>query len=152
MPSCSPRASALARSRSAGDALELRLALRRQSFAPFDCCSAELDGSELLLAHGDVAFVRAHRLLASGEIERQLRQRRVALVELGRSLAEHLLDGGPELPGAFLAPFEIADRRLELIGVLLDLAPLLLDPGLERVVSVGRGEQCPEPVADSVVT
>ena len=132
-------------------ALQRGLALGCDRLAPLDGSASQLDGTEFLLANSDVALLRAHAFLASRELERELRQVGVPLVELGGSLPQHLLDRGAELPGAFFAPFEVGDRRLELVGVLLDLASRLLYPSLDSVRVVGCGEKGAKPVPNAFV-
>ena len=131
--------------------LERRLTLGRGLLAPLDGGAPQLHGSQLLLANGEVLLELAHGLLARAQVRRQRGQLRVALVELGRAVPEHLLDRGPEPGGLLLAPLEPLDRGLQARRLLLDLAAALVDQRLDCLLVVGRAEERLEPVADAVV-
>ena len=131
--------------------LEGRLALRRRLLAPLDRGAAELDGSELLLAERDVALLLAHGLVAGAKLDRERGQLGLPLVELGRAVAEHLLDRAPESCGLLLAPLEALDRLLQPLGLLLDLAAAVADQRVDRLLVVGRREERLQPVANAFV-
>ena len=92
-------------------------------------------------------------LLAAGQLGRELVQLRVPVVQLGRPVAEHLLDGDAKLARPLLTPLEIRDGRGELLGARLELAAALgdelLDRRLDRRARVR--EQVAQPVPDAVV-
>ncbi len=73
------------------------------------------------------------------------------LVELGGTVAKHLLDGAAEPPCLLLTPLEVGDRRLELLRALLDLAATRADERLGRLLVIRGREQRLEPVPDPVV-
>ena len=118
---------------------------------PFDRGPAELDGSELLLAERGLALLRAHGLLAGPQLDRERGQLGLPLVELGRAVAEHLLDRAPESCRLLLAPLEALDRLPQPLGLLLELATAVADHRIDRLLVVGRGEQRPQPVPDPLV-
>ena len=133
-----------------GHLLEGGLALRRGLLTPLERGAAELDGSELLLAERNVAFLLAYGLLAGPELDRERGQLGLPLVELGRAVAEHLLDRAPEPGRLFLAALEALDRLLQPLCLLLELAATVADQRVDRLLVVGRREQRPQPVANAV--
>ena len=73
------------------------------------------------------------------------------LVELGRAVPQHLLDGTAQPSGLLLPPLEIGDRGLQLLGALFDLAATLDDQGLDRLLLVSGAEERFESISDPVV-
>ena len=90
-------------------------------------------------------------LVAGTQLDGQRRQLGVPLVELRGAVPQHLLDGTAQPPGLLLAPLEIGDRRLQLLGALLDLTAALDDERLDRLLVVGGAEERLEPMPDPVV-
>ena len=131
--------------------LEGRLALGCRRLPPLDRGPAELDGSELLLAQRDVALLRAHGLLARPQLDRERGQLGLPLVELGRAVAEHLLDRAPEPCRLLLAPLEALDRLPQPLGLLLELAAAVADHRVDRGLVVGRCEERLQPVPNPLV-
>lgn len=77
----------------------------------------------------------------------------MALVELGRPPAKHLLDGVAKLACALLAPLEIGDGLGKTACLRLELAAALAEEPLDHLFLLGSGgsEEVPEPAAQSVV-
>ena len=97
----------------------------------------------------DVALLRTHGLLASSQLDRERGQLGLALVELGRAVAEHLLDRAAQSCGLLLAPLEALDRLPQPLGLLLELAAAVADHRVDRLLVVGRREERPAAGAES---
>jgi hypothetical protein len=126
-------------------------AFRGGGLSPFHRGAPQLDGSKLLPADGNVSLQLADPLLARTEVEGEGGELGVPLVELGRAVTEHLLDGAAESAGLFLTALEILDRHLKSLGLLLELAAPLDDECLDRLLVLGVGEERLQPVPDPVV-
>ena len=84
---------------------------------------------DLLLPVGQLAEVRGELLLAG--------------LEVGRAETQHPLDGGPGVPKQLLAPLELGDRGMQLLGVRLELLATTSEQLLEAFLGVGPGREHP---------
>ena len=134
-----------------GDALQRLLAVGGGRLAPIDGCAQELDRTELAASLGELALRLLKALLAPGELGGERGQLGVAVVELGRAVPQHLLDGGAKTQRLLLAALEVGDRGVELLGAQLELAAALVDQLLDLLRLVGGGEERLQPEAPPVV-
>jgi hypothetical protein len=114
--------------------LQRELLLRERVFALLDARAPQLDGAELAAAPRQVGLLLAEALLARGQLANQLRELRLAGVEIARPEPQEAFERGSRVAQEGLAALEVRDRVLECGRLRLELQPalghLLLEPVL----------------------